>query len=380
MTLAIKSGNPGVLCLSMFVLLLNLTCISAATLPPIRTVFIILLENESWLEVKGNPDAPYLNTVLLPMASRCEAYYNVPNLHPSLPNYLWLEAGTNFGILDDNGPDLDHQNTTNHFVTQLRNAGICWKTYQEDIAGMFIPLFDSNGYAVRHNPFVYFDDVTGTNNPAYAYGIAHIRPYSEFAVDLTNNTVARYNFITPNICNDGHDSCSPLYNPIRQIDNWLAAEIPKILNSHAYKNQGALFITWDESHLPDPRIGMIVLSPLARGDGYTNNIYYTHSSTLRTFQEIFGVRPFLGDAANATDLGDLFHHFGIHHVVKMPSGIIHLTAVGITPGRTNIVEASKDLANWSPISTNVSGDATFTIVDEDALNFDQRFYRLLQLP
>src|SRR5882724_9708335 len=132
MTLALKPRHPpGRLYISALVLLLALTRIEASSLPPIQTVFIILLENESWTEVEGNPDAPYLNTTLLNMASRCEAYYNVPALHPSLPNYLWLEAGTNFGILDDNGPDLDHQNTTNHFVTQLHRAGVSWKTYHE---------------------------------------------------------------------------------------------------------------------------------------------------------------------------------------------------------------------------------------------------------
>src|SRR5881394_2740834 len=133
MMLALKAGAlPPRLCVSA-VLLLNLLNISAGTIPPIKTVFIIVLENESWAEVVGNTNAPYLNNTLLPMASRCEGYYNVPDLHPSLPNYIWLEAGTNFGILDDNGPALDHQNTTNHFVTLLKNAGISWKTYQEDI-------------------------------------------------------------------------------------------------------------------------------------------------------------------------------------------------------------------------------------------------------
>jgi len=34
-----------------------------------------------------------------------------------------------------------------------------------------------------------------------------------------------------------------------------------------------------------------------------------HSSTLRTIEEIFGVTPMLGDAANATDLSDLFVSF-----------------------------------------------------------------------
>jgi hypothetical protein len=381
MMLALKAGSlPPRVLVSAAILLLGLGRLNAGTIPPIQTVFIILLENESWEEVKGNTNAPYLNNTLLPMASRCEGYHNVTNLHPSLPNYLWLEAGTNFGILDNDDPDSNHQNTTNHLVTLLNNAGISWKTYHEDIDGTYIPLTNRNGYAVRHNPFIYFDDVTGTNDPANAYGIIHVRPYSEFAADLTNNTVARYNFLKPNICNDGHDSCAPYYDPVRQIDVWLAAEVPKILNSQAYSNNGALFITWDESHLADPRIGMIVLSPFARGNGYTNNIHYTHSSTLRTIQEIFGVGPFLGDAANATDLSDLFIQFGIHELVKMPSGAIHISAVGITPGRTNIVEASTDLTNWSPISTNVSTSRTFATVDTNAVSMEQRFYRLLQLP
>jgi hypothetical protein len=56
-------------------------------------------------------------------------------------------------------------------------------------------------------------------------------------------------------------------------------------------------------------IGMIVLSPKAKGGGYTNHIAYSHSSTLRSMETIFGVQPFLGDAANATDLGDLFTSF-----------------------------------------------------------------------
>jgi hypothetical protein len=381
MMLALKAGSlPPRVLISAAILLFGLENLNAGAIPPIQTVFIILLENESWEEVKGNTNAPYLNNTLLPMASRCEGYYNVTNLHPSLPNYLWLEAGTNFGILDNDDPDSNHQNTTNHFVTLLENAGISWKTYHEDIVGTFIPLTNRNGYAVRHNPFVYFDDVTGTNDPACAYGIAHVRPYSELAADLTNNTVACYNFLKPNICNDGHDSCAPYYDSVRQIDVWLAAEVPKILNSQAYSNNGALFITWDESHLANPRIGMIVLSPFARGNGYTNNIYYTHSSTLRTFQEIFGVGPFLGAAANATDLSDLFFQFGIHQLVKMPSGAIHISAVGITPGRTNIVEASTDLKTWLPIWTNVSTSRTFETVDTNAASMEQRFYRLLQLP
>ncbi len=106
-----------------------------------------------------------------------------------------------------------------------------------------------------------------------------------------------------------HDSCGPLNDPVKQGDTWLAQHIPTILNSQAYQNGGVVFITWDEGEGGDGPIGMIVLSPNAKGGGYSNTLHYTHSSTLRTLQEIFGVTPLLGDAAQATDLSDLFKTF-----------------------------------------------------------------------
>lgn len=347
-------------------------------LPPIQTVFIILMENHNWSSIQGSSDAPYINGTLLPMASYCKQYYNPPGVHPSEPNYLWLEAGTNFGITDDNDPVSNHQNTTNHLVTLLKNAGISWKTYQEDISGQYVPLTSTNNYAPKHNPFVFFDDVTGTNNVNDAYGIAHIRPYSELAGDLASNTVARYNFITPNLCDDMHDSCRPLKNPVRQGDNWLASEVPKILSSPAYTNGGALFITWDEAATGDGPIGMIVLSALGRGGAYFNSIHYTHSSMLRTVQEIFGVGPLLGDAAYATDLSDLFSRLELSGIVNMPGFGVQLTATGVIPGKTNLVQASEDLIHWTSISTNSVATNRFTVTDSAATNFNARFYRLVQ--
>jgi len=283
--------------------LLGLCSAGAAGLPPIRTVFVILMENESLSSIKGNSSAPYINNVLLPQASHCEQYYAIG--HPSLPNYLWLEGGTSFGVADDNPPSSNHQSTTNHLVTLLNKAGVSWKAYQENISGSTVPLNDSYPYAVRHNPFVYFDDVTGNMNPNFAYGIAHIRPYTELARDLTNNTVAAYNFITPNVCNDMHDSCAPLSNMIKQGDNWLSTEIPKLMKSSAYTNNGVIFIVWDEGS-GTSSIGLICLSPLAKGNGYASNVHYTHSSLLRTVQEAFNVTPLIRDAANAANLSDLF--------------------------------------------------------------------------
>jgi len=287
----------------------------------IQTVFIIPMENLNWASVKGNPSAPYINSVLLPMASHAEQYYNPPGLHPSLPNYLWLEAGTNFGITSDLLPSSAHQSTTNHLVTQLTNAGITWRSYDEDICGCNCPLSNTNSYVPRHNPVVYFDDVTNTNNANSAYCISQVRPFAQLAGDLQSNAVARYQWVVPNLCDDMHNSCSPLNNNLLQGDTWLSNNIPAILNSQAYSNNGAIFIVWDEGtgSSSDGPIGLIVLSPLAKGGGYSNAIHYTHSSTILTMQEIFNVGPLLGGAASATDLSDLFV-FGAQLAVSPASG------------------------------------------------------------
>ena len=265
------------------------------------TVFVILMENHNWSSILGSVNAPYINGTLLPMASYCDQYYNPPGIHPSEPNYLWLEAGTNFGILNDLPPSTNHQTTTNHFVTQLKNAGISWKTYQENITGTTCPTTDAYPYFVKHNPFAYFDDLTVSGCTSV------MRPFTELAGDLSTNNLARYNFITPNICNDMHDSCAPTNNSVKQGDNWLALNLPAILNSSAYKSSGLVIITWDEgAGSSDGPIGMIVLSPCAKGGGYHNAVHYTHSATLRTLQKIFGRTPLLGGAATGPDLSDLF--------------------------------------------------------------------------
>jgi len=266
-------------------------------------VFVIVMENHNWADIKGSASAPYVNRTLLLQGAHAENYMNPPGLHPSLPNYIWMEAGSNLGIRDDNGPSSNHQSTTNHLVTLLQSAGITWKSYQEGISGTSCPLTASGKYEPKHNPMIYFDDVTAPAGNC----VAHVRPYGELARDLEVDTVPAYSFITPDMCDDMHDSsgCASS-NSIRNGDSWLSREVPKILGSPAFKRDGVLFITFDEGENgSDGPIGMIVLSRYAKA-GYSNTIRYTHSSLLRTVQHIFKVTPLLGDAANATDLGDLF--------------------------------------------------------------------------
>src|SRR5258706_346164 len=118
----------------------------------IQTVFIILMENRNWADVKNNASAPYINGTLLSAGAHAEQCFNPPGIHPSEPNYLWLEAGTNFGIFNDAPPSANHQNTTLHLVTLLDRAGISWKSYQEGISGTVCPLTGNGLYAPKHNP------------------------------------------------------------------------------------------------------------------------------------------------------------------------------------------------------------------------------------
>lgn len=276
----------------------------------LKTVFLIVMENHNWSAIKGSGSAPYINHILLPMASYASQYYNPPRNHPSLPNYLWLEAGTNcFAstgcVRSDGNPSQFPITTHRHLIDLLQHAGISWQAYAENIPPDTCPTQSAHLYAPKHLPFVYFTDVT--SRPAYCK--AHIRPFTQFAGDLQHHRVARYNFIAPNTCDDMHSFCSFPPDRVRQGDSWLARVMPAILRSRAYRDGGVVFITWDEGTGGDGPIGLIVLSPDAKGHGYTNQIRYTHSSTLRTIEEIFQVQPILGHAADAADLRDLFRVF-----------------------------------------------------------------------
>jgi hypothetical protein len=284
----------------------------------VQTVFIILMENQNWnTSVAGNfnsSNAPYIMNTIVPNGATANTYRMV-NSGPSEPNYKWLEAGDDFGQTTDDDPSSANSiSTTQHLVTYLNNAGISWKAYVENIDGTKCPLASSlnslssattigggpANYYAKHNPFVFFNDITNNLSSTSTTCINHVRPYGELANDISSGTVARYNFIVPNGTDDMHDSS------IKTGDTWLSQNVPVILGSSAYQNNGALFILWDESANESGTLPLFVLSPLIKSAGYSNSIQYNHNSTLLTLEEIFGVGPCLRNACGATDLSDLF--------------------------------------------------------------------------
>jgi phospholipase C len=248
------------------------------------TVFTIVMENHSRGQIFGNSRAPYINQLASEHAV-ADGYHD-SFVHPSEPNYLWMVAGQNFGVLDDGEPSAHHLDTQSHLVDQIEGAGLTWKAYQESM-GAPCGLTSHGRYAAKHNPFVYFNDVNGWDGTAYhpdARCNSHVVDYSQLDIDIANHTLPRYVFITPNLDNDMHDA------PIGTGDSWLANEIPKLLATDNYKNGGVIFLMWDEGGgspaADDPPF--IAISPNA-AHGTHSQVDYDTSSYVKTVQNILGI-------------------------------------------------------------------------------------------
>ena len=345
---------------------------------PIRHVFVIAFENHNWTQPKsddaapeqiyGNPAAPYINSLVTPgnpnarQVSYASAYHNAlatpdgkgPHIHPSEPNYIWSEAGSNLGVHSDRNPFGlfgNNQSTRATLSAELMGAGISWKSYQEDIdinlrtnqvlprsqwtvplsprVGIFshgVNAYNGSnqyGYVPRHNPQVLFTVTNGGNNPRPSNPLAsHYAPLQQLKADLASNHVAAYNWITPDLYNEMHSALDAGFTyhghhyqgdvaAIAEGDNFTSRIVPMIMASKAYKDGGLIILWWDETEGRNSddfahTIPEIIISPDAKGNAYTNHIAYTHSSDLKTMQEIFQVGPCLHDACKATDLAALF--------------------------------------------------------------------------
>jgi hypothetical protein len=257
----------------------------AAHAKKIRTVFYIDMENHNWTQptsdtsapnpIFQNAAAPYINSLVTPgnpaakEVSYCTAYHNVlatqsgnnPSIHPSEPNYIWQENGSNLGIFADNDPyaasnpavpaiqmylaantAVSGQNLTG----LLEEHDISWKTYQEDTnvlntdggnvnqggsptnnpvtkKNLTVPLASFSGtvstytnsyngsnqynFACKHDGTLFFEASNGGNDPTNKNKQArHYLPLEQLFNDLDTNRVGEYNLITPDQYNDMHSS------------------------------------------------------------------------------------------------------------------------------------------------------------------------------
>ncbi|HEY2826469.1 MAG TPA: alkaline phosphatase family protein [Pirellulales bacterium] len=408
----------------------------------IGDVFVIAMENHNFTQpasytstqaIYGNTNAPYLNSLITPnnpnaaQTAWASNYTSVgSSVHPSEPNYIWTEAGTNFGITNDNTPfgsGGTEQSTTQHLTGLLQTAGISWKSYQEDIdlntstgavlpqSQWTVPLSNISGtmpsgatanpyngsrqynYGPKHNPAVYFTDTSGGNNSTTSNSqISHYAPLQQLQTDLTNNNVAQFNWITPDMFNDMHTALSSGFTyhgnhltggsaQVAQGDNFLSMVVPQIEASQAYQNNGLILIWFDETEGGDTSnftMPFIAISPLAKGNAYQSTVNFTHSSDLRTFQEIFQVAGtsatgYLGDAANVADESSLFQPGMISSLPTFLPGDFNRDGQVDSADIASMLEALADLSGYQTakkltdeqlaLIDNVDGDGNFTNAD-----------------
>jgi phosphatidylinositol-3-phosphatase len=345
------------------------------TPPPVRHVFVIMLENQNYASTFGNPSAdPYLASTLPSQGVLVPNYYGTG--HESNDNYVSIVSGQPPNVenqadcqvfdpfvgtlLPDGvaaGQGCVYPSDVANIGTQLSAKGLGWKAYEGDMgndptreaAACGHPPINTqdhtqsaaagDGYATRHDPFVYFHAVI--DNQAYCN--AHVvalgsasgaMPASALpgerglATDLLRAaSTPSFSFITPNLCDDGHDY--PCVNEpsgasaLADIDRFLQTWVPKITSSPAFRQNGLLEITFDESsgpqsdssaccgELPGPnsplpgitgpgggRVGAVLLSPFIK-PRTVSTASYNHYSSLASWEQLFGLRP-LADAATVT--------------------------------------------------------------------------------
>ena len=72
-------------------------------IPHLDHVFVIMMENHGYQQIIGNPNEPYLNSLIAnKQVNSAKNYFAIG--HPSLTNYLEIVGGSNFGVRSDNAP------------------------------------------------------------------------------------------------------------------------------------------------------------------------------------------------------------------------------------------------------------------------------------
>jgi hypothetical protein len=309
---------------------------SAATtenVPGFGHVFLIIGENTTYSHLTTT-NAPYLMTSIRPRSAWLANYYAAT--HWSQANYVALVTGQFNRCEQQDGGIACHQNIDSLYH-QLDVAGQSWQVWLEagqakcDTGSGGSCASDTpcplTGFYTTGNPPILFDNIEGpggvwsATTPS-AECLANDIPagddndgMSYFNNALAAGTVARFNMVIPNGCEDGEANCKPVNNRYTQFDNFLAREVPQIEASPAFGSNGVIVIVYDE----DERAGGLaaknglgsgghvvcaIISPMAVPGSYDQKRYAY--SLLRTFEDAFGLGSYLGDANAVTPVNDIW--------------------------------------------------------------------------
>jgi acid phosphatase len=260
-------------------------------------VVVFSFENRTWADVGGpgfsSSTMPYLHS----LASQCSFFSDwteTDTVQDSLTQYIGETSGVdNPSTVNDCSPSPTCESTDNNIFRQVRLAGKTARNYVEGATSGC----SSSGNADKHIPDLYYfgtyTDGTGSHND-HDFCNTEVRPYTEFDVD----NLPTYAWITPNLCDDGHDC---LDNSVP--DGWASTNVQAVLDSAAYKaGTVAVFIWYDEDH----PVANLQIAPTSHKGDITQIGIGSHAALLKTIEDMLGL-PVMnqGQLPSATDLRTL---------------------------------------------------------------------------
>lgn len=271
--------------------------------PAYQHIFYIMMENHTYDEIIGNHAAPYING-LANEYGLATNYWGVT--HPSEPNYVVSVSGSYYGIQDDNSwKSAGHTLNEPNLGSQLEQAGLSWKTYQQaiptDNTAKQSDYFGPNGsrlYATKHNPFLNFLGYYPQSQ--WTAELNKMVPDTQLATDLSQDTVPNFAYIVPDQCHDMHGTtaCPTDATLIPTGDQYVHATVQEIMSSRAWQTgNNAIVITWDEndynatSGVPGITSGGGHVPTIVIANHGPRGVQYTapsnHYSLLLTIQDAF---------------------------------------------------------------------------------------------
>jgi len=253
-------------------------------------VIVFSFENRTWSNVGlGFTNLPYLHS----LATQCSFFSDWTETNTSqnsLTQYIGATSGVNnTSTVNDCNPSASCRSTDNNIFRQVRVAGGTARSYVEGAT----TGCSASGNAAKHIPALYYfgtyTDGTGTHSD-HDFCNTEVRPYSELDV----NNLPTFAFITPTLCNDGHD-CGDA-----TVDAWASTNVQRVLDSAAYKaGTTAVFLWWDEDH-PVPNLTIV---PTSHKGNITQVGVGSHAALLKTIEDMLGL-PLMtqGQMAGAADL------------------------------------------------------------------------------
>lgn len=277
----------------------NASATAAATVVPRSAHLIVVMEeNQGYSSVVHNTAAwPNLNH-LIATGALPASYY--ANSHPSIGNYFMLSTGQLL-TTDDNSTQVWNVDS---LARRMLQGGATFRVYAEDVPRGYLGG-NTATYLLRHNPFARLSDIAGNATEANAV----LWPFTQFYLDLYNNSLPELSFIVPNIYHDAHNG-SPL-----AADAWLQTYVVnEIAAFPEFKpgGDGILVVGFDEAASTDLTYGGGHVSPVFWGPlvraGYTqqSTTVYQHQSMLRTLTEALGLPNPPGAAATSPSMAEFF--------------------------------------------------------------------------